>query len=91
VLTEAIAQIPDPHRRDLLITVDGAGATLELIRRPTGGATNSWPPTPPAGNWTSWKPTIAPMPASRTGCFSAGQALWRRLIPRVCAAQKLMR
>jgi len=31
VLTEAIAQVPDPHRRDLLITVDGAGATLDLI------------------------------------------------------------
>ena len=35
VLGEAIAQIPDPHRRDLLITVDGAGATLELIRHIT--------------------------------------------------------
>jgi hypothetical protein len=31
VLGEAIAQIPDPQRRDLLITVDGAGATLDLI------------------------------------------------------------
>src|SRR3954453_16034559 len=36
VLGEAIAQIPDPHRRDLLITVDGAGATLDLIRHITG-------------------------------------------------------
>jgi hypothetical protein len=35
VLTEAIAQIPDPHRRDLLVTVDGAGATLDLIRHLT--------------------------------------------------------
>jgi hypothetical protein len=35
VLGEAIAQIPDPHRRDLLITLDGAGATLELIRHIT--------------------------------------------------------
>ena len=35
VLTEAIAQIPDPHRRDLLITCDGAGATLDLIRHLT--------------------------------------------------------
>jgi hypothetical protein len=35
VLTEAIAQIPDPHRRDLLITCDGAGATLDLIRHIT--------------------------------------------------------
>jgi len=35
VLGEAIAQIPDPHRRDLLITVDGAGATLDLIRHIT--------------------------------------------------------
>ena len=35
VLGEAIAQIPDPHRRDLLITCDGAGATLELIRHLT--------------------------------------------------------
>jgi len=31
VLTEAIAQIPPRRRRDLLVTVDGAGATLELI------------------------------------------------------------
>jgi len=31
VLTEAIAQIPARHRHDLLITVDGAGATLDLI------------------------------------------------------------
>ena len=29
---EAIAQLPARHRRDLLITVDGAGATLDLIR-----------------------------------------------------------
>ena len=36
VLGEAITQIPDPHRRDLLITVDGAGATLELIRHISG-------------------------------------------------------
>ena len=36
VLTEAIAQVPDPQRRDLLITVDGAGATLELIRHISG-------------------------------------------------------
>jgi hypothetical protein len=35
VLTEAITQIPDPHRRDLLITVDGAGATLDLINHIT--------------------------------------------------------
>jgi hypothetical protein len=35
VLTEAIAQLPARHRRDLLITVDGAGATLELIRHIT--------------------------------------------------------
>ena len=35
VLGEAIAQIPDPQRRDLLITVDGAGATLDLIRHIT--------------------------------------------------------
>lgn len=35
VLTEAIAQVPARHRRDLLITVDGAGATLELIRHIT--------------------------------------------------------
>ncbi|MGH3802341.1 MAG: hypothetical protein ACRDTD_19835 [Pseudonocardiaceae bacterium] len=31
VLTEAIAQVPGRYRRDLLVTVDGAGATLELI------------------------------------------------------------
>src|SRR5215210_5273900 len=35
VLDEAIAQIPDPQRRDLLITVDGAGATLDLINHIT--------------------------------------------------------
>ena len=35
VVDEAIAQIPDPHRRDLLVTVDGAGATLDLIRHMT--------------------------------------------------------
>lgn len=35
VLTEAIAQIPARHRRDLLVTVDGAGATLDLIRHIT--------------------------------------------------------
>ena len=35
VLGEAVAQIPDPQRRDLLITCDGAGATLELIRHIT--------------------------------------------------------
>jgi Transposase DDE domain group 1 len=35
VLSEAIAQIPDPQRRDLLVTVDGAGATLDLIRHLT--------------------------------------------------------
>ena len=31
VLTAAIAQIPDPARRDLLITCDGAGATQDLL------------------------------------------------------------
>jgi hypothetical protein len=31
VLDEAIAQIPAPHRRDLLVTLDGAGATRDLI------------------------------------------------------------
>jgi hypothetical protein len=35
VLTEAIAQIPARRRRDLLVTVDGAGATLDLIRHVT--------------------------------------------------------
>ena len=32
VLTEAMTQIPTRHRRDVLVTVDGAGATLDLIR-----------------------------------------------------------
>jgi hypothetical protein len=32
VLTEAIAQLSARLRRDLLVTVDGAGATLDLIR-----------------------------------------------------------
>jgi hypothetical protein len=35
VLTEAITQVPARHRHDLLITVDGAGATLQLIRHVT--------------------------------------------------------
>jgi Transposase DDE domain group 1 len=35
VLTEAMTQIPARHRRDLLVTVDGAGATLDLIRHIT--------------------------------------------------------
>ncbi len=35
VLTEAIVQIPGRYRHDLLITVDGAGATLDLIRHIT--------------------------------------------------------
>jgi hypothetical protein len=34
-LDEAIAQVPDPYRRDLLVTVDGAGATLDLINHIT--------------------------------------------------------
>ena len=32
MLDEAIAQLPARHRRDLLVTVDGAGATLDLVR-----------------------------------------------------------
>jgi len=35
VCDAAIAQIPDPHRRDLLITLDGAGATRDLINHLT--------------------------------------------------------
>jgi hypothetical protein len=35
VLTEALAQIPFRHRRDVLVTVDGAGATLDLVRHIT--------------------------------------------------------
>jgi hypothetical protein len=35
VLSEALGQIPSRHRRDVLVTVDGAGATLELIRHLT--------------------------------------------------------
>ncbi|MGH3567690.1 MAG: transposase [Pseudonocardia sp.] len=31
VLTDAIAQVPARHHRNLLITVDGAGSTLDLI------------------------------------------------------------
>jgi hypothetical protein len=31
VLTEAIAQIPAPHRRRMLITCDGAGSTHALV------------------------------------------------------------
>jgi len=35
VLTESIRQIPAPYRRDLLITCDGAGATIDLIEHIT--------------------------------------------------------
>ena len=35
VLDEAIAQLPTRHRRNLLITCDGAGATLDLVRHIT--------------------------------------------------------
>lgn len=35
VLTAAIAQIPARHRRDLLITCDGAGATKDLLKHIT--------------------------------------------------------
>ncbi|MCA1672203.1 MAG: hypothetical protein LC799_08385 [Actinobacteria bacterium] len=31
VLDEALAQIPSRRRRDVLVTVDGAGATLDLV------------------------------------------------------------
>ena len=41
VLDEAIAQIPAPHRRDLLITTDGAGASHGLVDHVT--ALNSKP------------------------------------------------
>ena len=35
VLTAAIAQIPATHRRDLLVTCDGAGATKDLLKHLT--------------------------------------------------------
>ncbi|MGH3977071.1 MAG: IS1380 family transposase [Pseudonocardiaceae bacterium] len=35
VLTEALAQIPARYRRDVLVPVDGAGATLDLVRHIT--------------------------------------------------------
>jgi hypothetical protein len=35
VLTESIRQIPAAFRRDLLITCDGAGATIDLIKHIT--------------------------------------------------------
>lgn len=35
VLTAAITQIPDPARRDLLVTCDGAGATKDLLKHIT--------------------------------------------------------
>jgi hypothetical protein len=35
VLTAALAQIPARHRRDVLITVDGAGATRDLVKHIT--------------------------------------------------------
>ena len=70
VLDEAIAQVPDPHRRDLLITVDGAGATLDLIRHIT--SLN----TVPAGGCTTRSgstSTTAPAPPSDR-CASDGLA-----------------
>ena len=61
VLDEAIAQVPARHRRDLLVTVDGAGATLDLIRHITAlnaapgvgcttrsGSTSTTAPAPPS-------------------------------------------
>ena len=42
VLTAAIAQIPARHRRDLLITCDGAGATKDLLRHVTGLNKPGW-------------------------------------------------
>ena len=46
VLDEALAQIPSRRRRDVLVTVDGAGTTLDLVRHittlgaaPGGGCT----------------------------------------------------
>ena len=35
VLDDAIAQLPARYRRNLLITVDGAGGTLDLVRHIT--------------------------------------------------------
>ncbi|MGH3844875.1 MAG: IS1380 family transposase [Pseudonocardiaceae bacterium] len=35
VLTQALAQIPARHRRDVLVTVDGAGATRDLVKHIT--------------------------------------------------------
>jgi len=35
VLDEALAQIPSRRRRDVLVTVDGAGTTLDLVRHIT--------------------------------------------------------
>jgi hypothetical protein len=42
VLTAAIAQIPSRHRRDLLITCDGAGATKDLLHHITGLNRPGW-------------------------------------------------
>lgn len=42
VLGEAIAQVPAHRRRDLLVTVDGAGATLDLIRHLTELNAAAW-------------------------------------------------
>jgi len=42
VLTEAIAQLPARYRRDLLITVDGAGASHGLVDHMTTLDTSPW-------------------------------------------------
>jgi hypothetical protein len=42
VLTAAIAQIPARHRRDLLITCDGAGATKDLLHHITALNKPGW-------------------------------------------------
>jgi hypothetical protein len=39
VIDHALAQIPAAHRRDLLVTIDGAGASHEVIDHP--GALNT--------------------------------------------------
>ncbi len=42
VLTAALTQIPSRHRRDVLVTCDGAGATKDLLRHLTGLNKPGW-------------------------------------------------
>ncbi len=73
-LTDAIAQIPGRHRRDLLITVDGAGSTpgpdppRSTPRRGGGCTTRS------GSIWTTVAAPRSPRSPSRCGTATASRA-----------------